>query len=251
MRDYGVAQYDTFARFYDGVNGEPEDRVRQILAALDEFYPSAHTVLELGCGTGAVLAGLGSGFSLIGLDQSRAMLDVARRRCPDARLLEGDLTTFDLGTRVDVVICVFDTLNHVTDFALWRAVFARVAAHLVEGGLFVFDLNTVGRLRELGDVAPWVHDFDGHVLIMDVDYTAAPLARWNIRVFEQGDDRRFTLHAETILELGVELARVREALAGDFDVVLESDTRGARPTDESTRAFFVARRRGAGVAAPV
>lgn len=236
-----MAQYDSFARFYDGVNGEPEDRIVQILAYIEEFHPAAHSVLELGCGTGAILAGLGSGFSLTGIDLSRAMLDVARRRCPSARLIEADITSFALSESFDVVICVYDTLNHVSDFALWRSVFANVAAHLVEGGLFIFDLNTLGRLRDLDDVAPWVYDFDGHTLIMDVDFSDEPLARWNIRVFERQSDETFALHSETILELGVALSQVRDALAAQFTLVAETDTQGSTPTDQSARALFVAR----------
>ena len=237
-----MAQYDSFARFYDGVNGEPEDRISQILFYIDQFRPDARSVLELGCGTGAILAGLGSGFALTGIDLSPEMLDFARRRCPTARLIEGDITSFDLAERFDVAICVYDTLNHVTDFALWQSVFANVAAHLAEGGIFIFDLNTLGRLRDLGDMAPWVYDFEGNTLIMDVDFSEEPLARWNIRVFEHHGDDSFSLHAETILELGVALDRVREALVPHFSLVAETDTQGSPPTDQSVRALFVARR---------
>ncbi len=239
-----MAQYDSFARFYDGVNGEPEDRITQVLSYIQQFRPDARAVLELGCGTGAILAGLGSGFTLTGIDLSPAMLDVARRRCPTARLIEGDITSFDLGETFDVVICVYDTLNHVTDFTLWCAVFANVAAHLAPGGLFIFDLNTIGRLRDLGDMAPWVYDFDAHTLVMDVDFTEEPLARWHIRVFERQQGNVFTQHAETIVELGVALDEVRDALASDFTLVAESDTVGSTPTDSSARAIFVAQRAG-------
>lgn len=240
-----MAQYDVFAPFYDAVNGEPDERVGQLLAFVDAFAPGAHDVLELGCGTGAVLAGLGSGFALSGIDLSTTMLERARRRCPHARLIAGDITSFSLGERFDVVICVDDTLNHVTTFDGWRAVFANAAAHLREGGLFIFDVNTLGRLRYLGDVAPWVHDFDAHTLLMDVDFADEPLARWHIRIFEHRRDDTYRLHHETILELGVALDEVRDALAGDFTLVHESDTNGTVPTDESARALFVGRRVGA------
>ena len=102
--------YDALAPFYDLVNGEPIDRVRQLLSVLDAFAPSAASVLELGCGTGAVLAGLGSGYSLIGVDRSASMADVARRRLPTATIISDDLTTVRLATTVDVVLCVLDTI---------------------------------------------------------------------------------------------------------------------------------------------
>jgi SAM-dependent methyltransferase len=237
-----MAQYDRFAQFYDAVNGEPEERISQILAYIDEFRPDASSILELGCGTGAVLAGLGSGFSLTGIDLSPEMLEYARRRCPTARLVRDDITTFSLDGTYDAVICVYDTLNHVTTFEGWKAVFARVAAHLAPGGLFIFDLNTWGRLRDLSDAAPWVFDFDGHTLIMSVDFSEEPLSYWDIRIFEHRHDRNFELHHESITELAVPLDAVREALSSDFSILAESDTLGGRPTDGSTRALFVASR---------
>jgi SAM-dependent methyltransferase len=76
--------YDAFASFYDAVNGEPDELINRILSYLRSFAPDAQSVLELGCGTGAVLAELGSGLALTGVDRSLPMLDYARRRVPDA-----------------------------------------------------------------------------------------------------------------------------------------------------------------------
>ena len=237
-----MAQYDSFAPFYDAVNGEPEELTSQILSAFGRFEPGAHRILELGCGTGAVLAGLGSGFDLTGIDLSAAMLAHARRRTPGARLLEADITCFELPETFDAAICVFDTLNHIVSLDGWKSVLDNVAHHLRDGGLFVFDLNTVGRLRDLGDMAPWVYDFDGHTLIMDVDFAAEPIAVWDIRIFEHRGGDSYRLHHETIKELGVSLATVREMLSEHFEILEESDTQGSSPSDHSLRAFIVARR---------
>ena len=81
------------------------------------------------------------------------MLATARAKVPRARFVQADMTTFDLDERFDAVICVFDTLNHLVNLRRWRALFDRAAAHLYAGGLFVFDVNTVGQLRRLGDGA--------------------------------------------------------------------------------------------------
>ena len=69
-----MPEYAAFARFYDALNDEPEPTSRKMLRYIDRYAPDATSVLELGCGTGAVLAGLGSGFSLSGIDQSPEML---------------------------------------------------------------------------------------------------------------------------------------------------------------------------------
>jgi SAM-dependent methyltransferase len=238
-----MTAYEEFARFYDAVNGDPVERSRQILENFGRYLPQASSVLELGCGTGAILAGLGSGLSLTGIDLSDEMLAVARRRCPHAHLKNLDMTTFSLAERFDAVLCVFDTLNHVTAFEGWVSTFERVVEHLEEGGLFIFDVNTMGRLRHLGESAPWVHDFEGNTLIMDVEFDGTSLSEWDIRIFERETDRHFLLHHERITELGVDLDDLRRALSANFELLEETDPQGKIPDDESRRAYFVYRRR--------
>ena len=234
-----MGAYEKFARFYDLVNGDPDARSRQILENISKHRPGATSVLELGCGTGAILAGLGSGFTVTGLDLSQEMLTYAKRRLPSARLHHEDMTSFSLGEKFDVVLCVFDTLNHVETFAGWRNVFEGVREHLHAGGIFVFDVNTLGRLRQLGEMAPWVHHFEGNTLIMDVEFDGHNMSRWDIRVFERQYDDHFVLHHESIPELGVALAQIRDALEEHFDLLDATDPGGFEPNDDSSRAYFV------------
>lgn len=238
-----MAGYGQFARFYDAVMGDPEPKRRRVLGSIDRYLPVASSVLELGCGTGAILAGLGSGRALTGVDRSPEMLTLARRKCPSARLIQADMCSFALPERFDVVLCVFDTLNHVPSFDGWRMVFQRVREHLADEGLFIFDLNPLGQLRRLGDAPPWVHHFDGNTLIMDVELGADALSQWDIRIFERQDAGHFVLRHARIAELGVPLAQVKEALAPAFELLEETDGGGDVPTDESARAYFTYRRR--------
>ncbi len=82
------------------------------------------------------------------------------------------MASFDLGRRFDVVVCAFDSINHLLDFAEWESTFAAVARPPDRGGLFVFDVNTLGELLHIAEEQPWVFDFDGNVLIMDVRFGA-------------------------------------------------------------------------------
>jgi len=238
-----MTSYASFARFYDAVNGEPVDRVQQILATISAYFPSATSVLELGCGTGAILAGLGSAYELTGIDLSVEMLSIAQRQCPQATLVHGDITDFDLLRTFDVVICVFDTLNHVTTVDGWLSVIDHVRHHLNKGGVFIVDINTVERLRHLADSPPRVHDFDGNTLIIDVEWGDASLTTWDIRIFEHTGENTFVLHHEQIEELGIELADVRRMFREGFELLEETDTYESPPTDDSPRAYLVFRRR--------
>jgi SAM-dependent methyltransferase len=241
-----MAAYREFARYYDAINGDPVETSLKILSHIQRYCPQADSVLELGCGTGAILAGLGSGLRLTGIDLSPEMLEIAARRCPDAHLHLVDMTTFALPERFDVVLCVFDTLNHVPTFDGWMSMFERVSTHLVDGGIFIFDVNSIGRFQRLAEMAPWVHDFDGHTLIMNVEFDDGAHSEWDIRVFERRDDSDFVLHHELIIELGITLEQLRGALDCDFELLEETDPTGATPTDESDRAYFVYRRRARG-----
>jgi SAM-dependent methyltransferase len=109
----------------------------------------ARTWLDLCCGTGSLLKlACEHGFEAVGLDRSPHQLRFARRNAPQARLVRADIRAFDLGRRFDVVTCLFDSLNYVTELGEVGRVFRNVRRHLAERGLFAFDVNTLeGHLR--------------------------------------------------------------------------------------------------------
>lgn len=84
-------------------------------------------VLDAACGTGRYAAHLAArGHSVIGVDQSPAMLDLARAKLPGGRFLHGELTDLPLGDRsVDAAVCAL-ALVHVADLATAIGELARV-----------------------------------------------------------------------------------------------------------------------------
>jgi hypothetical protein len=124
--------------------------------------------------------------------------------------------------------------------------FGQVDAHLAEGGLFIFDVNTVGRLRRLAASPSYVEYFGPHTLIMDVTTGAGGVFPWDVRIFERVEGNQFRLHHERIGELGVPLARIHEALAPRFELLEATNTEGRPANDESDRAYLVYRHRAAG-----
>ena len=241
----GVPAYADFAKFYDQIMGDRSAIIERVRGYVRRYLPDARSLLELGCGTGAVLAGLADGLQVAGIDLSPEMLATATARLPGTRLELADITGFSLGTTFDVVICVFDTLNHLPKFDAWRAMFRQVDAHLAEGGLFVFDVNTAGRLRRLAASPAYVEDFGPHTLIMDVTTGEGGVFPWDVRIFERVKDDQFRLHHERIGELGVPLATIHEELTPRFELLEATNTEGRPANDESDRAYFVYRRRTA------
>jgi len=238
-----VADYDRFAPFYDRVMGDRTAEVDRIRTYISKHHPGAQSLLELGCGTGALLAGLAADLSVTGIDRSPEMLSVAARTVPAARLVQADITAFALPARFDVVMCMFDTLNHVTTVDGWNSLFRCAHEHLSDGGLFIFDVNTSGRLQRLAGAPPYLDEFDGNVVVMTVRSARDGLVLWETRIFEHQKDDIYRLHDEPIYELGLPVAQIRAALAGRFELMEEESLDGSPVTDSSDRLFFVYRRR--------
>ena len=238
--------YEHFAAFYDIVMDDPGPRAERVDTAIERFRPDAGSLLELGCGTGAILARLNTAAELTGLDLSPEMLAIAGRTVPGAHLILGDMSDFDLGRRFDVIICVFDSINLLMNVAAWASLMRCVHAHLADDGIFVLDVNTIGELRRLGDEFPWIYDFDGGTAIIDVTFAeddhGVGVSDWNIRVFEQVNASRYELHHERIGEIALPLDRVRLLVADGFDLLEDVDEDGLPATDESVKAYFVLRR---------
>jgi SAM-dependent methyltransferase len=242
-----MAAYERFAAFYDVVMDDPAPRAARVESAIDRYRPDAASLLELGCGTGSILARLETTASLTGLDRSPEMLAIAAAKVPGARLVEGDMADFDLGRRFDVVACVFDSINHLLDVASWTSMIGCVDRHLADGGLFVFDVNTVGELHRLGEELPWVYDFVGGTAIIDVSFALEPtglgVTDWDIRIFEQVAGTHYELHHERIGELALPLEQVRALVAERFELLEEVDEDGLPATDTSVKSYYALRRK--------
>ncbi|ADI16018.1 class I SAM-dependent DNA methyltransferase [Truepera radiovictrix] len=124
--------------------------------------PARTRLLDLGCGTGNSAAPfVARGMQVVGLDAAERMLEVARRKLPEARFVRATFTDFSLPGRFDLVVSVFDALNNLLEPGDLRRCGERVLAHLEPHGAFVFDVNTTHGLRELwegGRAEGWVDD---------------------------------------------------------------------------------------------
>lgn len=107
------------------------------------------SILELGCGTGRVLAPLvRDGHRVVGLDLSASMLRVARARIARlprpararAILLRADMRRFAFATRFSLVICPFHAFQHLYTRFDVTACLACVKEHLAPDGRFAFDV---------------------------------------------------------------------------------------------------------------
>ena len=231
--------YRQFGRFYDAVMGDRTRTAVYLRSLIAHHHPPAKTLLELACGIGALLAHFTADYAVSGLDVSSTMLALARKKLPRVSFFRQDMRTFALDKQFDVILCAFDSLNHVLRFAEWRRIFRRVARHLVADGIFLFDINPEQKLHRLMQAPAWVKEFDRHVLIMDVTDGGEGIAQWHIKVFAPHRKGVYRLFEEMIKEISFPLDRIRAALREEFSVITVLDPARRRASEKSDRVYFV------------
>lgn len=138
----GTDPYGRAARAYDLFYREKdyEAEAGAVVALVEQYSPGARSLLDVGCGTGAHLAHLSRRYGQVaGVDASAAMLDEARDSFPAIRFHEGDMRTFHLGERFDVVTCLFSAVGYMTTAPDLDAAVANMAAHVAPGGVLLVE----------------------------------------------------------------------------------------------------------------
>ena len=139
-----MSSYDAIAELYDPWSASV---VEDVAFYLEEARRSGGPVVELGVGTGRIAVPLGAdGIRVIGVDSSRAMLEVCARRAALAGvtldLRVGDLREPPVTERVPLVICPFRSLLHMHTDDDRLGVLGAAYDLLLPGGRFVFDVFT-------------------------------------------------------------------------------------------------------------
>ena len=126
----------------------------------------------MACGTGSVSEYLSDlGYNVIGLDLSDEMLTVASsKQIKNTMFIKGDMTDFELPHKVDCCVCSLDSINHLKDIVEVKKCFDCVYNSLNDGGVFVFDVNTVYKHKNVLGNNTFVFDEEDFFLSWDNEY---------------------------------------------------------------------------------
>lgn len=117
---------------------------------LADGVPQA-ALLEAGCGTGRHARGLiDLGHDVTLFDASAALLDIARRRCPDAPAHRGDICALDLDETFQAITCR-GVLNDLVSDAERDAALVSFVGALRPGGLLLLDVREAECARRRAD----------------------------------------------------------------------------------------------------
>ena len=134
--------FHRLASYYDDLVGAKDYGAESSrLESLARRYGRSRggTWLDVACGTGRHLSFLRRHYAVTGVDASRAMLRVARRRLPGIRLVLADMRNFRLNETFDVVSCLFSAIGHLETERDLEKTFENFARHLNPGGVVVVE----------------------------------------------------------------------------------------------------------------
>jgi SAM-dependent methyltransferase len=217
MQAYGRA----FARVYNKRWTSFAHRVAPLIA---EFYrntapgKASRPVLDLCCGTGQLaLYLLEHGYQVTGIDLSEHMLQYARENASayvesgQARFVQADAAGFALDQQFGLVVSTFDALNHLDSQESLETCFRSVFDVLVEGGFFVFDLNTRAGLMRWNNIG--VDDSEEAMIVTRGMYDGqGNRAYTRVSGFIRAPSGQYDRFEETVYNTVFDMARVRDAL---------------------------------------
>ena len=138
--------YDSFVEVYDAWTASAPVCGANRRFYVDEYVATKGPVIELGVGNGRIaIEAARRGKAMVGIDNSKGMLNVCRERARRAgvlgrlQLVEADMRTFEVSEPAELITIPFHSIGHLLTLDDKRAAVERIHASLMPGGRLIFD----------------------------------------------------------------------------------------------------------------
>lgn len=233
--------YTVYAAMYDDFKGDRYETIELLKGLIENYRPTAKSVLDLACGTGGIARGLVGRFDIVGLDNASAMLDLAKKKLPDMPLVNANMIDFKINQKFDVVYCLHNSVNHLLTLCEWQSMFSNVADHLNNGGIFIFDINTVEKMDMYARSGIGTTQIGQDYLMTQVtkDSSKPNFYSWHVKIFSKQKRNNFLLHHELIKVSAFPLDQVEQALTNSFTILGSFILDKAEKDEDIGRAYYV------------
>lgn len=135
--------YDHIAEQWNA-NPRGQTYVDRVLRYVDRVLiglPPGARVLDLGCGTGNPITKyiVKRGYSVIGVDQSQKMLEIAKKVVPETKLIHGDMVNIEFADKFAAAVA-WDSIFHV-ERNHHSAIYRNLADSLEVGGKLLLSVG--------------------------------------------------------------------------------------------------------------
>lgn len=243
-----MESYKDFARVYDEfMDQTPYDEwLLNILNVFKKYNIKENAqVLDLGCGTGKMARRLKkAGYQVTAVDNSMDMLEVAASEEDDGILyVLQDMVSLELPDQMDVVVSICDCMNYILEKEDLREAFTRVKRFLKEDGVFMFDMNSHYKYREILACNTFAEDREDASFIWDNFYDESDrINEYQLSLFIQNEQSTYNKYEELHLQKAYDEEEVKELLyeAGFTSVtVCDADTM-EEVKEDTQRLYYIA-----------
>jgi len=209
--------YKEFASIYDELINNDIDYSafgNFILKTCEKYSINKNNYLDLACGTGNLTVNIFNSFKLtFGVDMSMEMLTEAEKKVRNnsckPKFICQDICELDINNDFDLITCCLDSVNYITDKESLKELFFKVKSHLKPDGLFIFDINSYYKIKNIlgnntftfdsEDVFyVWENSFEEEIVDMYLSFFIKEGETYH-RVDEQHSERAYP--TEVIVEL--------------------------------------------------
>lgn len=240
------SSYNILARFYDLLtqNAEYEKRTDYILNLYKKYCGAPCRALDLACGTGAISLLLRQkGCDVTGIDISEDMLAQADAKAQGSvSFIKADMTDFTLPDKYNLCVCSLDGINHLLTPDDVKRCFACVYNALESGGIFIFDVNTLYKHKEMLADNAFVFDEEDFFLSWDNEYEGDGLVRILLDFFVF-NGKSYDRYSEEFYERAYGNDELSSALSGFEILDILDDMSENSPAPDSERIYYVCRRK--------
>ena len=244
--------YTGFAEVYDEfMEDVPYEKWRDLVVAeLKKEGIADGLVLDLGCGTGTFTRMLAeAGYDMIGVDGSQEMLMEAREKTADSGILYlcQDMREFELYGTVRAIVSTCDTMNYLLTPEDFIRTLRLANNYLDPGGVFIFDLNTLYKFREVMGNTTIAESGEDASFIWD-NYFDEETDRneYDLTLFIRQENGLFARVSEVHEEQGYAPEQILEFIARsgmEYVRAFDAET-GGEPHETSEKVFYVVREHG-------
>ena len=246
-----MESYKEFASVYDLFMEDTPYKswFKYIEDCFEKYNFIPQTVCELGCGTGKMTTLFAQkGLDVIGIDLSAEMLmmaqDYAFEQEVDILYLLQDMANFELGDPVDFICSCCDSMNYLLEEEDLLESFRRVKRFLKPSGLFIFDMNTPYKYKEILGNQIFADQTEEAAYIWTNYYDEEEeINEYEVSFFIQDQNGKYNRSIENHYQRAYSIEKVKKLLTKAGLEVLEiSDNYTKRALKEtSERATFIVR----------
>ncbi|MCH5194479.1 MAG: methyltransferase domain-containing protein [Oscillospiraceae bacterium] len=247
-----MGAYHSFSYFYDILTQNISYKhMAEYFDSLIKMHGGRkNLLLDLACGTGSLSEEMSRiGYDVIGVDGSEEMLNEAIEKKLDSGLniqyLCQDMTRLDMFGTIDVTICALDSLNHLPDLDAVRRTVERVSLFCEPEGLFLFDVNTPHKHKNVLGNNTFVYDMDQVYCVWQNTYREKDdRVEMCLDFFERQQDGSYKRYEDSFSEIAFDESVIDDILVNSgFEIAekYEYDT-VMPPKPDSEKLVYVARK---------